>query len=176
MPRIYPQWEAIALRKRIEDRKKKPLIVPVREQKQLDLVRELFQEYAASLGFELSFQNFEEELRTLPDKYAPPEGEILLAFVDGIPAGCIALHALPDGVGELKRLFVRDAFRGLGIGKKLILHMIDEAKLRNYPAVRLDTLPSMKEAICLYERLGFYEIPPYVYNPFEGARYLELKL
>lgn len=136
----------------------------------------LFLEYAQSLNIDLSFQNFEEEIKSLPGKYGPPDGLIVLAFVDGKAAGCVALHKISETICEMKRLYVRDQYRGLGIGKRLINIIIEESLKMNYEYIRLDTLPTMKKAQLLYTSLGFYDIDPYVYNPIEGARYMELKL
>ncbi len=143
---------------------------------QLDEIRRLFIEYAQSLDIDLCFQDFDQELETLPGKYAPPMGALILAMVDGQPAGCIALRQLTDNICEMKRLFVRPDFRGLKIGSQLIAKIIKEAKDRQYKHMRLDTLSTMKNALKLYSSFGFYEIEPYIFNPIQGARYLELKL
>lgn len=145
-------------------------------QEMLEEIRQLFMEYARSLQVDLSFQHFEEELNSLPGKYAPPDGVLLIALVDGMNAGCIALRKISDSVCEMKRLYVRDAFRGLGIGKKLAVRVIEEAAKLNYQYMRLDTLPTMTAAQNLYRSLGFYDIEPYVYNPVPGTKYMELKI
>jgi len=139
--------------------------------------RDLFKEYGASLGFPLCFQNFEEELATLPGKYALPAGRLLLAFVDGAPAGCGALRPLNRDACEMKRLYVRPGYKGQGIGRQLAERLIAEAKLIGYARMRLDTIPAqMMEANRLYLALGFHEIPPYYNSPQPGTRYMELPL
>jgi putative acetyltransferase len=140
------------------------------------MVRCLFEEYAASLGIDLCFQGFERELAGLPGHYAPPQGRLLLALQDGQTAGCIALRPLEPGVCEMKRLYVRPAFRNHGIGRALVDRIIQEARQAGYRHMRLDTLPSMARALTLYRRLGFREIAPYYENPVEGAVFLELQL
>ncbi|MGX9756547.1 GNAT family N-acetyltransferase [Clostridioides difficile] len=142
----------------------------------LENVKILFTEYSNSLNIDLCFQDFNNELKTLPGKYKKPSGSLILAFVDENLAGCVALKKLEDDVCELKRLYVRDKFRGLKIGKILLEEIVKEAKNIGYTYMRLDTLPSMKSAQGLYEKIGFYDINPYTYNPIEGARYMELKL
>lgn len=145
-------------------------------QDMLEEARQLFLEYAQSLNVDLCFQNFEEELNSLPERYGPPDGTIIIALVDGKSAGCIALHRLSGDICEMKRLYVRENYRGLGIGKKLISQILEVAFQRNYRFIRLDTLPTMEKAQELYEAFGFYDIEPYVYNPIQGTRYLERKL
>ena len=139
-------------------------------------VRALFEEYAASIGFSLSFQGFERELAELPGRYAPPSGQILLARVDRAVAGCVALRDLGEGVCEMKRLFVRPAFNGKGCGRRLASAIVEEARRAGYRTMRLDTAPSMQAAAGLYESLGFHDIPPYNDNPMPGVRFLELAL
>jgi len=144
---------------------------------QLEAVRALFLEYAQSLGFSLCFQGFDEELRTLPAMYAPPRGRLLLATESEGPAGCVGLHEWEAGVAEMKRLYIRPAFRGRGLGRLLTDAALAEARSLGYRSVRLDTIPSvMAPAIALYRELGFREIPPYRENPIPGALYLELQL
>lgn len=135
------------------------------------LIRDLFLDYAAALGVDLSFQNFDDELKQLDKWY----DVILAAHVDGEPAGCAALR-IERRVCEMKRLFVRPRFRNHGLGRKLATALIDEARRRGYTHMRLDTLPSMKDAMKLYESLGFRDVAPYRFNPIEGSRFLELAL
>jgi putative acetyltransferase len=140
-------------------------------------VRELFLEYAESLGFSLCFQSFDEELATLPGRYAAPSGVLLLAEEPEGLAGCVGLRPLePPGRCEMKRLFVRPAFRGRGLGRALAERVIAEARSRGHEEMVLDTLASMSAAIELYRSLGFREIPPYTHNPLENAVYLALRL
>jgi ribosomal protein S18 acetylase RimI-like enzyme len=144
---------------------------------QIAIARELFLEYAASLGFSLCFQGFDREVANLPGDYAPPPGRLLLAESDGQPAGCVALHALAGDICEMKRLYLRPAFRGKGIGRALAEAVIREARAIGYAHMRLDTIePVMREAVALYRALGFREIAPYRPNPIAGALYMELEL
>jgi len=152
-------------------------LVEVCEGPNLDVIRDLFLEYARSLDFNLCFQNFDEELRQLPGEYAPPAGRLVLCRVDGSPAGGIALKPLGHGICEMKRLFVRPEFRSRGLGLKLAEHIIKEARQIGYTAMRLDTIAGkMQRAIDLYHFLGFREIPAYYHNPIPDAVYLELEL
>ena len=138
---------------------------------------ELFREYEAWLEVDLCFQSFEKELAELPGKYAPPDGRLLLALDNGQVAGCAALRKIGDGICEIKRLFLRPAFRGQGLGRKLAEAVISEAKQIGYERMRLDTLPpKMNDAIALYRSLGFTEIEPYYDNPVPGAKFMELDL
>ena len=139
-------------------------------------VRAIFEEYEKWLGFDLCFQNFEEELATLPGDYAPPSGRLYLAVDDGRIAGCVALRRFGPGVCEMKRLYVRSEFRGQGLGRLLATTVIDDARRIGYQRMCLDTLPSMGAAIHLYESFGFVEVEPYRVNPIEGARFMELVL
>jgi ribosomal protein S18 acetylase RimI-like enzyme len=138
--------------------------------------RALFREYAASLAFDLSFQDFEAELRALPGEYAGPRGCILLALEGDALAGCVALRPLDGDCCEMKRLYVRPAHRGLSLGRKLAGRVIEEAKRRGYRSMRLDTVPEMREAIALYIALGFRPIEPYRPNPIPGAMFFEKDL
>ncbi|MFY9561101.1 MAG: GNAT family N-acetyltransferase [Terriglobales bacterium] len=144
---------------------------------QIEQARELFLEYAASLGFSLCFQGFDEEVKNLPGAYAPPTGRLLLARDAGHAAGCVALRCLEDRICEMKRLYVRPADRGKSLGRLLVDRVIAEARQIGYQRMRLDTIESsMQDAIALYRRRGFQEIPAYRENPIPGALYLELVL
>lgn len=144
--------------------------------KGLNDVRALFREYADSLGNHLCFQEFEQELANLPGDYAPPSGRLLLAVDDVRLAGCVALRRIDEQTCEMKRLYVRPFYRGAGLGHKLADAVITSACEIGYAKVRLDTLPSMKDAIKLYNSLGFAEIPAYRFNPVEGVKYMVLAL
>jgi len=140
-------------------------------------IRELFLEYAQSLGFSLCFQSFDKELAGLPGDYAPPDGRLLLGTYDGAPAGCVALHKLETAICEMKRLYVRPEFRGKGLGKVLAERIIADARQIGYRQLRLDTVePIMRTAVAMYMQLGFRKIAPYRENPIEGALYMELQL
>jgi len=149
---------------------------------QIALARDLFREYAAALQVDLCFQDFERELQELPGKYSPPAGRLLLAYNEDDAraiarlAGCGALRPLSPEICEMKRLYVRPEFRGHGIGRALTLALISAAREIGYRAMRLDTLPEMRQAQKLYQQLGFREIAAYRANPVEGVRYLELDL
>jgi ribosomal protein S18 acetylase RimI-like enzyme len=140
------------------------------------IARELFREYAAELTIDLCFQNFEEERSTLPGSYAPPRGRLLLAKGAGQNAGCIALRPMDNEAAELKRLYVRPAFRRRGIGKTLVARVLDEARRAGYRVARLDTLREMHDAIALYSNFGFTEVAPYRKDEPEKIRYFEKKL
>ena len=146
----------------------------------LQITREIFREYAHGLGVDLSFEGFEQELASLPADYAAPRGALFLARVDGAVAGCVALRPLeasdyPDAA-EMKRLYVRPAFRGLGLGRQLAEAALDAARQAGYATVLLDTLDDMESARALYEDLGFEAIEPYYHNPIPGAHYLKADL
>lgn len=147
---------------------------------QLEDARRIVREYGDSLGMDLCFQNFDEELRTLPGAYAPPGGQLLLAYVDTELAGCGALRGLADvdhaNACEMKRLYVRPAFRRFGIGRLLAQALLDEARRAGYSCLLLDTLDEMEAARELYASLGFEEVPPYYFNPIAGAHYLKANL
>ncbi len=144
---------------------------------QIAQARELFLEYAQSLGFSLCFQNFDQELAGLPGDYSPPGGRLLLAEFEGELAGCVALHELDRDICEMKRLYLRPKFRGKGLGGILVQAILAEARQIGYLRMRLDTVgPVMKDAVAMYRKLGFREIAPYRANPMAGTLYLELTL
>jgi putative acetyltransferase len=142
----------------------------------LEVARDLIAEYGASVGVDLSFQAFGDELAGLPGAYAPPRGRLLVALVDGDPAGCVALRPLEDGGCEMKRLYVRPPFRGLRLGRALAERIVDSARQLGYRRMRLDTLPSMDTAQGLYRSLGFRETAPYTVNPVPDATFMALDL
>jgi len=156
------------------------VIVAAQTAAQLQATRELMREYAGTLSVDLCFQNFDAELAALPGEYAPPAGALLLALVDGAPAGCVAMRPLPDSdhvnACEMKRLYVRRAFRKFGLGRRLAQQLMDLANQAGHSCMLLDTLDDMEAARGLYETLGFYEIPPYYFNPIAGAHYLKVDL
>ena len=147
---------------------------------EIEALRGLFREYAQALGVDLCFQNFDQELASLPGDYAGPNGALLLAIIDGRHAGCVALRPLDSAdypnAAEMKRLYVRDHFRGSGLGRELAEAALDAAREAGYSCVLLDTLDEMEAARGLYEDLGFKEIPPYYHNPIAGAHYLKADL
>ena len=152
-------------------------LIQAQSSEEIKQARQLFKEYAAWLEIDLCFQNFEKELADLPGHYATPNGRLLLAYDDNESAGCVALRKIDDGICEMKRLFVRDKFRGQGLGRSLIDAIISEAKDIGYKRMRLDTLPpKMNDAIALYRSFGFKEIKPYYKNPVPGAIFMELNL
>ena len=172
-------------------------IYPAESPSEIELIRELFLEYANSLGFSLCFQGFDQELAGLPGDYAPPEGRLLLAEYDGKVAGCGALHRVQSSesgvagnvretktgtgrgepVAEMKRLYLRPEFRGKGLGRALAERILQEARNIGYARLRLDTVePVMKDAVAMYRKIGFQEIAPYCSNPIAGALYMELEL
>lgn len=155
-------------------------LVPPRSAEDLDALRTIFKEYAQGLGVDLCFQQFDQELASLPGDYAPPRGALLMALVDGAVAGCCALRPLDSSdypnAAEMKRLYVRNAFRGFGLGRQLAEAALDAARQAGYASVLLDTLDDMEAARALYEDLGFEAIPPYYHNPIPGAHYLKVDL
>ena len=140
------------------------------------IASDLIQEYARGLGFPLDFQDFDQEIRMLPGDYAPPRGELLLAWVGTAAAGCVGLRPLEDEVCEMKRLYVREAYRGHRVGRELARAIVDRARALGYHRMRLDTVPSMTAAQTLYRAMGFVEIPPYRFNPIPGALFFEIRL
>ena len=152
-------------------------VTQVRSPAQLAEARRLFEAYVASLTFDLDFQGFADELATLPGKYAPPSGELLLAELDGRAVGCVAMRDLGDGVCEMKRLFLAPAARGHGLGRALVAAIIAMARARAYVTMRLDTAAaSMGPAVALYQSFGFRAIAAYTPNPLPDALFLELVL
>lgn len=155
-------------------------LVTVESPAQADAARALIREYADSLGVDLCFQQLDAELATLPGEYAAPAGALLVALVDGQAAGCGAIRALPDvdyaNACEMKRLFVRRTFRGLGLGRVLAQTLMERAVQAGYSTLLLDTLDDMEAARGLYAELGFEEIAPYYFNPLAGAHYLKVDL
>jgi len=151
-------------------------VVSARSREDVEHVRALFLEYAAGLGVDLEFQGFEEEVRALPGEYAPPGGTLLLARRGPEVVGCAGVRPLPPGDCELKRLYVRPAARGLGLGRRLLARALAFAEAAGYGRMWLDTLPTMAEAIGLYGAFGFVEVAPYRPNPIPGARYFRREL
>jgi len=144
---------------------------------QVEIARQLFKEYAAGLGINLCFQNFQQELDELPGAYAPPTGRLLLAMINGEAVGCVALRKIDAETCEMKRLFVRPEFRGTGLGLNLAETIISAGRELGYRRMRLDTLPEkMERAVRMYRSLGFKEIEPYYENPVEVVTYMELEL
>lgn len=166
---------------------RRTVIVPADNPVRIEAVRELFQEYATSLSFDLCFQGFEKELAELPGEYAPWSGMLLLGLIDVQPAGCVALRRIASAdagelhgdsdVCEMKRLYVRPEFRGCGLGRELVNAILASAAAIGYRKMRLDTVPSeMAKAVELYRQLGFEEIAAYRKNPVAGAKYMELNV
>ncbi|MGE0154745.1 MAG: GNAT family N-acetyltransferase [Reyranellaceae bacterium] len=139
-------------------------------------VKSLFREYAESLGFSLCFQGFDEEMASFPAKYSPPKGGLLLASVEGQPAGAVGVWQQAPGICEMKRLYVRPQFRGLDLGRRLADAVVREGRRLGYRAMRLDTLKTMVAARSLYASMGFVEVEPYYHNPMADAVYMELPL
>jgi GNAT superfamily N-acetyltransferase len=149
---------------------------PAAGRRELGLARRLIEEYVRSLEIDLRFQGIDHELGSFPGSYAPPRGRLLVARVGGRPAGCVAVRAFSARTCEMKRLYVRPRFRGVGVGRRLAVASLRAARSAGYRRMRLDTLGSMAAAMTLYRSLGFREIGPYRYNPEPGARYFELEL
>ena len=152
------------------------IIAPAATPRDIADVRTLFGEYAALVAEALCFQNFDAELAALPGEYAPPGGVLLVARDGDAPAGCVALRRLDAGTGEMKRMYVREAYRGSGLGRRLAVAVIEEARKRKYARLVLDTLPKLTQAIALYRDLGFRETGPYLASPTPCAICFELKL
>ncbi len=142
----------------------------------MDAVRALFVEYQRAIGVDLCFQGFDEELATLPGKYAPPRGTLLFACHGNDVAGCVGVRPLSDDTCEMKRLFVRPTYRGLGLGARLARSSIDAARRAGYARMRLDSLSTMTTAVSMYRRMGFVDIEPYYRNPLGDTIYLEKTL
>jgi GNAT superfamily N-acetyltransferase len=151
-------------------------LIHVESEPGLTEIRNLFREYQRYLGFDLCFQGFERELAQLPGEYAAPDGRLILCEFEGAPAGCIALKPIGTAVCEMKRLFVRSDFRGHGLGRRLSMYVIEEARRIGYEVMKLDTVPALTQALSLYRSLGFREIPAYYANPIPGAIYMQLDL
>ena len=168
-----------SLRTQAVDRPEITLIHPTSPE-ELAATREIFVEYAGTLDVDLDFQGFEEELAELPGEYAAPRGNLVLALVEGTVAGCCALRAIDDvdyaNACEMKRLYVRKAFRGFGLGRQLVDHTLTTAAQLGYDCILLDTLDSMESARALYADFGFEEIPPYYHNPIAGTHYLKAEI
>lgn len=152
------------------------MIIRAETDEHVQQARSLFEEYTDSLGVDLSFQNFADELARLPGEYAPPSGCLMLAVHQGQAVGCIALRKISDDICEMKRLFVRAGYRGHGFGRMLVQMIIGEARRLGYKQMRLDTLSSMIEARTLYRSFGFREIESYRYNPIPGTSFMQLAL
>ncbi len=142
----------------------------------IDQIRILFQEYTQMLGIDLAFQNFDAEFSNLPGDYALPDGRLYLAEYDGFTAGCIAIHPFDGVCCEIKRLYVRPAFRGKSIGRALVEQVIADAREMHYSGVMLDTMAFLENSVALYRKLGFQETEPYRYNPMPDALYFRLNL
>ncbi|GEP73624.1 N-acetyltransferase GCN5 [Lentilactobacillus rapi DSM 19907 = JCM 15042] len=141
-----------------------------------EAAKQLLIEYANSLGFDLKFQDFATELNELATRYNQPRGDLIMAYVDGELAGAVAVHEFEPGIAEMKRLYVRNGFRQLGIGRELVARILVSAKELGYRSIRLDTLKEMQGALKIYRAAGFKTIDSYRFNPLDGAEYLELQL
>ena len=151
-------------------------LTEVTQAQEIQIVRTLFDEYAAAIDIDLAFQNFEQERSHIADIYMPPTGALLLATYDGVPAGCVGVRKFDNRGCEMKRLYVRQKFRGLGIGKALCRSIIEKGRQLGYRSMFLDTLSTMVGALTLYGSLGFKKTAPYYHNPIPGAQYLLLRL
>ena len=151
-------------------------VIEITKTEDIQTVRELFDEYADAIGIDLTFQNFEQEQLHIADIYMPPEGALLLAKHEGVQAGCVGLRRIDDRRCEMKRLYVRQRFRGQGIGNALCRKIIAKGSQRGYREMLLDTLSTMVDAQALYRAHGFKETVPYYHNPLPGAQYMRLKL
>jgi ribosomal protein S18 acetylase RimI-like enzyme len=152
------------------------VITPPENPDDVDTIRLLFREYEKAIGIDLCFQDFESELAALPGRYAPPNGRLYIAYCNDKVTGCVGIRKLSDGICEMKRLYVRPQYRGRKIGRLLAQKTVDVAKSIGYETMRLDTLKTMKEAVALYESLGFERVDPYYDNPHPDAVYMELRL
>lgn len=152
------------------------IIVPAQSDDQIAAARNLFVEYSEYLDVDFCFQGFQQELDGLPGAYAPPDGRLLLVIDDDQPVGCVAVRKLDDGICEMKRLYVKPAYRGKGLGRRLAEAIVAEARAIGYRKMRLDSLASLKEAAAMYRSLGFVEIPAYRYNPLPDAVFMEMEL
>lgn len=150
-------------------------IAPAVSPRDIPDVRMLFREYADLVAEALCFQNFDQELAALPGEYAPPGGALLIARDADEAAGCVALRRCDARSGEMKRLYVREGYRGSGLGRRLATEVIEEARKRKYARIVLDTLPKLAPAIALYRDLGFLETDPYLESPTPGAICFELR-
>lgn len=152
------------------------ILKEVKSTEEYQVAAQLFKEYATQLNVDLSFQNFEQELLDIKIQYVRPKGIIYLAYDERKPVGCFGIRAFEGDICELKRMYLKTEMRGKGIGKQLLEKSIAVGKELGYLRMRLDTLPSMQSAIGLYQKMGFYEIEPYRFNPIEGTMYFEIKL
>jgi putative acetyltransferase len=170
---LPPCWTQIVLGEANLDPAK---IIHAASAEEISAVRDLMREYAGTLGVDLSYQNFDRELQSLPGEYAPPAGTLLLAIAGDEAAGCVAIRPLAEKFCEMKRLYVRPAWRSTGLGKRLVEAALDDARRNGYEYVRLDTLPAMISARHLYASLGFRPIAPYYSSPIVGTAFLQLDL
>ncbi|MGE0158911.1 MAG: GNAT family N-acetyltransferase [Gemmatimonadales bacterium] len=155
----------------------KPIqILEARSESDYQTARSLFEEYARTVGADLCFQGFAEELTKLPEMYGPPQGHLLLAWRDGRAVGCVGLRTIEPGVCEMKRLYVRPEARGIGLGRQLAAAIVERGRLGGYRTMVLDTLRSMVEARVIYRSLGFVQRPAYYANPLPDVAYMELRL